>query len=54
MNHPIDLVTGKKYRIYLVNMLEFDLVKIVFMCMAPCLNIILQALQKNHSKYMIS
>lgn len=26
MNHPIDLVTGEKYRIYLVNMLEFDLV----------------------------
>jgi FtsP/CotA-like multicopper oxidase with cupredoxin domain len=26
VNHPIELVAGKEYRIYLVNMLEFDLV----------------------------
>ena len=26
MYHPIELVQGEKYRIYLVNMLEFDLV----------------------------
>jgi FtsP/CotA-like multicopper oxidase with cupredoxin domain len=26
VRHPIELVTGEKYRIYLVNMLEFDLV----------------------------
>jgi FtsP/CotA-like multicopper oxidase with cupredoxin domain len=26
LNHPIQLVAGEKYRIYLVNMLEFDLV----------------------------
>ena len=26
MTHPITLQTGKPYRIYLVNMLEFDLV----------------------------
>ena len=26
VNHPVELVAGKEYRIYLVNMLEFDLV----------------------------
>ena len=26
MYHPIELIQGEKYRIYLVNMLEFDLV----------------------------